>query len=57
MKSFKDYVKTTDADVARQYMDLHMKNKKGSLNPFDEIKLKAYKEARQKADQKNKRMW
>ena len=43
MKSFKDYVKTTDTDVARQYMDLHMKKKKGPLNPFDELKLKAMK--------------
>lgn len=43
MKSFKEYLKGTDADVARQYMDLHLKNKKGPLNPFDEAKLKAMK--------------
>ena len=43
MKTFKDYIETTDADVARQYMVLRMKNKEGPLNPFDELKLKAMK--------------
>ena len=43
MKSFKDYIETTDADVAREYMGLHRKNKEGPLNPFDELKLKAMK--------------
>lgn len=41
MKTFKDYIETTDADVARQYMGLLKKSKEGPLNPFDELKLKA----------------
>jgi hypothetical protein len=40
MKSFKDFIKTTDSDVSRQYMQLYQKSKEGSLNPFDAAKLK-----------------
>ena len=43
MKSFKEYITTTNADVARQYMNLRQKSKEGPLNPFDETKLKAMK--------------
>lgn len=43
MKSFKEYIRTTDADIARQYMNLRQKSKEGPLNPFDTIKLSAMK--------------
>jgi hypothetical protein len=38
MKSFKDYIKPTEADVARQFMNLHTQKKKGPLNSFDQAK-------------------
>lgn len=43
MKSFKEYITTTNSDVARQYMNLRQKSKERPLNPFDETKLKAMK--------------
>ena len=44
MKSFKDYIKTTQSDVARQFMGLYGKQKDGPLNPFDQAKYNIMKD-------------
>lgn len=44
MKSFKEYIKPNNDDVARQFMDLYKKQKEGPLNPFDQAKYNIMKD-------------